>query len=338
MGTLKVRLFGGFEIQHDGQPLLQPASRRVRDLLCYLLLNRDRPQSRDHLAGQLWENFTESQARRCLNTTLWRLQGALAEKSARPTPYLHVDAQSICVAMGNDLWLDVAEFEALCASASQLDNGALHLRAALFRQAVALYTDDLLLDCFENWCLVERQRLQQLNLNGLFWLISYHSERGEAEAAIAYGRRILAFDSYREETHRDLIQLFLATGQRASALRQYLDFETAMRSDLGISLAPEMQAILEGIIGESVPAERPGPAISRATGTETGRRHAYDELRAALALMREAGGALDGAKTQLSNAAALLEDAAHQLDGGSGWSEITVAGTVKLRFATQSRA
>jgi DNA-binding SARP family transcriptional activator len=317
MGTLEIRLFGTFRLERDGQPLMRPSSRRVRDLLCFLLFNRDLPQSREHVAGLLWGDLGDRKARHCLNTALWRLHSVLGHEQTRVNPYLKVDAQSICFSTASDVWLDVAEFEARCASASQLAGRAPDVQAALYHQAVALYQGDLVVDCFEDWCLVERQRLQHRYLQALGWLLTHHSARKETDAAIDCGRRILAVDPLREEIHRDLIELYLAAEQPAMALRQYRTCETALSRELGIIPMPETQALHERIMRARAGTDRASrmfsgaaPAMPRDAGSER-------ELAAALARLHEAGSTLEVARVQLASAMTLVEQALRRLDGAA---------------------
>ena len=67
--ALRARLLGPVDLQLDDQPLPPLDSARAESLLAYLLLHRDAPQPRQHLAFLLWPGSTERQAqtnlRRC---------------------------------------------------------------------------------------------------------------------------------------------------------------------------------------------------------------------------------------------------------------------------------
>src|SRR6185312_13202009 len=76
-GGLEIKLFGVFMAERDGKPLDRLPSRKVRDLLAYLLLNRRTPRAREQMAALFWPELDGDKARHCLNTALWRLRGAL---------------------------------------------------------------------------------------------------------------------------------------------------------------------------------------------------------------------------------------------------------------------
>lgn len=73
---LEVRLLGKFEVRLDGDRIEIP-SRPAQTLLAYLILHAGTQQRHEKLAGLLWPDSTESNARRNLRTALWRLRTAI---------------------------------------------------------------------------------------------------------------------------------------------------------------------------------------------------------------------------------------------------------------------
>src|SRR5947209_7235963 len=111
MSALEIQMFGSLALTRDGQPVKRFPSKRVKDLLSFLLLNRGGPQQRERLAGLFWGDLDDQKARHCLNTSLWRLHQVLAQPKDAPHPYLRVDAQTIGFNTASGFLLDVAEFE-----------------------------------------------------------------------------------------------------------------------------------------------------------------------------------------------------------------------------------
>ena len=106
---LQVRLLGQFDVQRDGAPILIP-SRLAQSLLAYLLLTAGTAHRREKLAGLLWPDTTDENARRNLRQELWRLRKAI-ESSApgRGVPhFLLVDEITIAFDPRSDYWLDVS--------------------------------------------------------------------------------------------------------------------------------------------------------------------------------------------------------------------------------------
>ena len=80
MERLEIRLLGGFQLGRDGRILEQLPLRAARSLFAFLVLNRERPHTRDLLAGTFWPEFDESRARRRLSQALWQTQATLGEE------------------------------------------------------------------------------------------------------------------------------------------------------------------------------------------------------------------------------------------------------------------
>jgi DNA-binding SARP family transcriptional activator len=290
MATLEIRLLGALSVQRDGVALPRFPSRRAGDLLCYLLLARGALCPREQLAGLFWGDHAEARARHCLNTALWRLQRVLGPADSAGRPYLRVAPRALGVNLDSDTWLDVAEFEARCQLAERVAVDAPARAAALYAEAVELYTGDLLPDCYDDWALVERERLQRLYLRALARLLDWHAARGEHDAALDYGGRILARDPLREEVQRDVISVLLAAGQPHAALRHYRACETILRRELGVEPMPETQALLRRILGESaLPPARPADLVE------------------AIARLRDASAVFDHARARLQQAVELVE-------------------------------
>lgn len=314
MSTLEIRLFGSLSLERDGQQLPRFPSKRVRHLLCYLLLNGDAFHAREHLAGLFWGDRDERQARHCLNTTLWRLQTVLGPVStSRGQPYLRVDAQGIGFNVASDVRVDVAEFEARCRLAEQVGSASPAERAGLYRQAIAHYRGDLLPDCYEDWCLIERERLQRLYLRALARLLSYHAKVREWGPAIECAQRILDRDPLREEIHRDLIGLYLAAGQPAAALRQYQSCTTVLRRELGIDPMPETRRLLGGIVGAAGSVAIGGLAAVTPALPAPPAGNPVQEVGRAAERLRDAVTVFERVCGQLNEITGILEDLAVSL-------------------------
>jgi DNA-binding SARP family transcriptional activator len=305
VSTLRIRLFGSMEIERDGKPLARFPSRKVRDLFAYLALNRQSTHSREHLAGLFWGESDDDRARHSLNTALWRLNGVLTESGGgRARAQLRVTPQEIGFNASGDFWLDVAEFESRCALGEKASNA--DEQAALYAQAVSFYRAELLTDCYEEWCVLERERLHCRFLRALEQLLSYHARGRHTDVAIDYAKRILACDSLREEVHRQLIELYLTDGQPAAALRQYRQCEELLQRELAVQPMAETRALLTRILSAEhihvVPREAP-PApepMTPSTLAEMAR-----ELAASFALVQQAAAACTQAQARLQQLYAL---------------------------------
>ncbi len=307
--TLEIALFGRLSVQSAGRSLPQFPSGKVKHLFVYLLLNRHAVHPREQLAGLFWGDEDDQRARHCLNTALWRLNRILAQSGAGSAAYLRIDAQSIGFNTASDFQLDIDEFEGRCMLAEQIGPGAPDKRAALYRQAIACYRGDLLVDCYEDWCLVERERFRCLYTRTLGRLLTYYAAESEHDAAIDCARRILACDPLHEEVHRDLIGLYLAINRPADALRQYRTCEGLLARELAVEPMPETRALLTRIIGATAQSERRVRARTSVAAVALLTDDTLTQkLNIATVRLHEAVDTFDRGRMQLQEATTLIEE------------------------------
>jgi DNA-binding SARP family transcriptional activator len=320
MSTLEIKLFGTLRVQQPGQPMVRFPTRRVKDLFSFLLLNRHTLHSRETLAELFWDGAKDGNSRRCLNTALWRLNRALSEVAPGDHPFLRIDAQHIGFNTASDCRLDIAEFESRCLYAAELGTSSPEQQKALYQQAIALYQGDLLVDCYEEWCLIERDRLQRMYLRALDFLIGYYADRGEYAAGIDCATRLLACDPLREDVHRRAIDFYLAAGQPAAALRQYQACQTVLARELGTEPAPATRSLLPEVFRQA--CLTPGAAFSGDTPRPTTADDAPPTVSSGMTRPAEPANDLPAALVQLRQAIAELErahiqlrEAAHSVEG-----------------------
>jgi DNA-binding SARP family transcriptional activator len=266
--TLRVFLFGKFRAQLGEQVLTGLKASRVQELFCYLLLNRDRPHPRETLAGLLWGDTTTAQSKAYLRKALWQLQAGLDSQTELISgDILVVDADWVQINPRTGLWLDVAEFEQAFALVQGIPDRELESRhVQTLRDALDLYQGDLLEGWYQDWCLYERERLQNLYLTMLDKLMGYceiHHDREEHyEIGVIYGTLILRCDRARERTHRRLMRLHYLAGNRTAALRQYELCVAALKEELGVEPSRRTTALCEQIRADKLDA--PAPALGKA--------------------------------------------------------------------------
>src|SRR5579862_3494796 len=146
--VLHVRLLGDFSLALGDRQITGLTTPRLRSLLAYLVLHRDAPQQRQHLAFLFWPDATEAQARNNLRQLLHQLRQALPAVEQ----FLSSDSRVLHWRPIAPFHLDVAEFEQALtlANAAAQRNDQRALQAAL-EQADALYQGELLPSCYDEW-------------------------------------------------------------------------------------------------------------------------------------------------------------------------------------------
>jgi DNA-binding SARP family transcriptional activator len=221
-----LRLLGGFEFRRDDEAVPLPLS--VQRLVAFLALRR-RALQRLHVAGTLWIDSTEGHANASLRTALWRLQQVKPPLVTRTSTHLGL-AEGVPV--------DSAE---MAARAQRVLAGGPPDPADLARLAGA---GELLPDWYDDWVVIERERLRQLCLHALERLSA--DARAEArhadstEAALA----AVALEPLRESAHRAVIEAYLAEDNASEAIRHYRLFEALLESKLGLRPSARTQELV----------------------------------------------------------------------------------------------
>lgn len=216
----------------ESRPLPKPATAKAQSLLVYLVLHRDRPQSRERLVGMFWGDRPDKRARRSLATALWQIRRCFPIKS-----YIQADVHTVQFAFPGQLQLDAEDF---VTAASLPDIRSLEM-------AVSLYQGDFLDGFYDDWIINERYRLQSQYLEALTRLMHLHEKAGAYEAALETAVRLLDSDSLREEAHRVVMRALLYLGQRNAALKQYTLCRQIIAEELGVEPMPETHQLYQEI-------------------------------------------------------------------------------------------
>ncbi len=260
MKRLVIRLLGGFEAVLDGNPLVGFESDKVRALLAYLVMYAGWSQRREKLTGLLWPDSPESSAQACLRNALANLRQAIGDRQAK-SPFLCVTRQAITFEGAGDYWLDVADFEqAFQNNTTSLDGDRLHLE-----KAISLYRGPLLDGfsvpsiTFQEWLLLERERLNRQMVDALCRLTLCYAEEGLLEKALHHAWRQVELEPWEEKGQRLLIGLLAASGRRGEALAQYDHCCQMLRETLDVEPSAETVALHHQIlVGEvPIPSSRP---------------------------------------------------------------------------------
>ncbi len=253
MATVTFRLFGKLQICHDGESVTGLEAGKLYELLCYLLLHRTRVHPREVLASLFWGDYPTAHAKKHLRQALWQLQTALdpAMVGSQSDHLLLVDVAWVQLNPAVDVWVDVAAFEEACALGVDRPGRTLdEPTAQALRHAAQLYQGDLLEGCYQDWCLFERERLQNLYLALLDRLVDYCEAHQAYEEGRIYAERSLRRDPARERAHRQLMRLWYLAGDRTAALHQYRKCVVSLEEHLGVLPAARTTWLYEQICAD----------------------------------------------------------------------------------------
>ena len=254
MTRLAIAVLGGLDIHlGDADAPLNLPTRKSRAFLAYLALSPGMRRSREHLAGTLWERSAEEQARASLRQTLSSLRRVLP------------GADSLVGADSDSVWLDARAVEV---DALLFERHAAQGSAQALEHAVALYHGELLSgfslreERFEQWMTAERRRLHERAVQVFSDLVGHYTTADRPDRAVAVAHAMLAFDPSLEWAHRALMRLYLRTGRREAAFRQYQECTRILSEELGVAPAEETRRLALEVGREPSARGLPGPAAA----------------------------------------------------------------------------
>jgi DNA-binding SARP family transcriptional activator len=232
----RVTLLDGFSVRLAVSGTSQASSdlpNRIQRLVAHLCLS-NRP-ARTAIAGRLWPDVAEKQAHGNLRSALWSLH--------KNAPGL-VEVSSTYLALASGVRVDVHEL-------NDWARAALDPRVAVEELTVLddTLSGELLPGWYDDWVLLERERLSQLRAHALEVVAGRLAESGRYGQAIQAAYSAARAEPLRESAHRTVVRVLLAEGNVAEAVRVYQRFSVMLRRELDIVPTAQMTRLLSGLPG-----------------------------------------------------------------------------------------
>lgn len=225
--AISMHLLDGFQLLVGEQPVpVIPSSQRLLALLAL----HEGSITRAAVAATLWPRATAARAGACLRSALWRL--------VRP-PHLLVETNRERLRLGPSVRVDLHEVRSLVTAGRPLSE--------LTVPAAALAAD-LLPGWTEHWVATEREWARQVCLRALEVLSERFRARGDHFHAHQTALAAVRGDPLRESAHRRLIELHLADGNPAAAVRQFAEYQMLLRSELGVAPSEEIRTLVARVL------------------------------------------------------------------------------------------
>lgn len=255
MSSIEISLLGPMQVTVEGLAVPDFEADSARALLAYLVISREVPSPREVLAGLLWPEWSESDARRNLRSALYRVRMSIGDHGAEP-PFLDISRDAVQFSARSDYWLDVEAFTNLIdATRAHAHTAIEHCPVCIekFTEAAKLYRGDFMQGfsypsaALEEWIVVQREALHLQALDALHHLAAFHEWRGDYLEALSYARQQVALEPWRESAHRQWMRALALSGQRTAALAQYKTCRQILEVELGVEPETATQALYQAI-------------------------------------------------------------------------------------------
>jgi DNA-binding SARP family transcriptional activator len=254
--VILVHLFAGPYVSVDGRQC--PVPEGSKRLLAFVALRRSRVERR-YVAGMLWPAGDDGRAAGNLRSALWRLRAAGID-------VLHHDKWSLSLL--DQVRVDVHELEAwadriIAGSPRAADLDPVRLEAEAL---------DLLPGWYDDWTILERERLRQRVLHALEAQSQLLSKQGRHADAINAALAAIMAEPLRESAHRALIEAHLAEDNWAEAQRILHAYRALLDRELCVSPSRELVCLVEYAHDDRSGRRRssPPPASNAGTGMAGG--------------------------------------------------------------------
>ena len=241
----RVTLLDGFSL-HLGDPgssrPVEGLPHGIQRLVAQLCLSGRPPRAA--VAGRLWPDVPEDRAHGSLRSALWRLQ--------KVAPGL-VEVVGDVLALADGVRVDVHE---LGAWARRVQDPRSDLADVEVPDCGV--RGELLPGWFDDWVLLERERIRQLRMHALELAAGRLSDAGRNGEALQAAYAAVHAEPLRESAHRTVVRLHLAEGNLAEALRAYDRFRAMLAVELGVQPSEQMTRLVWGACRPPQPAV-PGP-------------------------------------------------------------------------------
>jgi DNA-binding SARP family transcriptional activator len=228
---ISMRLLGAFALRIGQQDVsLTPNAQR---LLAYLALER-RWTPRTTVATTLWPGTAPARAGGNLRSALWRITRAVGRV------IVTVHAQS--VRLDEDVDVDAVHVER---GANRCAESRTPVPEPL---DVDLLSVDLLPGWTDEWVVIHRECFRQVRLRALESLCAHHRRVGQLRQAMDLALTAVSAEPLRESAHRQLVQVHLAEGNVAEAVRQYDVYRRMLRQQLGLVPSPVMRQLVAPLL------------------------------------------------------------------------------------------
>jgi WD40 repeat protein/class 3 adenylate cyclase len=292
---LQIRLLGQFDIRLDGKRIVI-SSRSGQSLLAYLAMTAGTPHRREKLAGTIWPDSSDETARRNLRQELWRIRKAIPHEGLGETnDYLLSDEFTITFNPEADTWLDVAMLERPAADLQSMTS------------SLSLYQGELLPGFYDDWIVLERERIQALFEARMDQLVGRLVDEERWAAVQEQCERWLAFGNAPEPAYRALMLSYNARGDMARVSATYKRCVDDLREQFGVEPSTETHVLYNGLLRGSRGTRRAIPAQPSATVT-----FLFTDIQGSTRLLEKLG---EQYATSLAEHHQILRDAIRRWNG-----------------------
>ena len=232
--TLKIYLLGQFNIANDAQPL-QLNSRPAQSLLAYLAMTAGMTHRRERLAGLMWPESSDANARAYLRQALWRIRKALDDGALSPEEYLKISDLAVTFDAQSAYWLDV----------DQIQESDQNISLEELLQTADHYRGELLPGFYDEWIPPERDRIVAIYQGKMQQLLELLLLEQRWQEAIERGEQWIRLAHAPEQAFRALMKAYAGLDDQHLVKTTYERCQEVLEQELGLKPSGETVELYE---------------------------------------------------------------------------------------------
>lgn len=239
---VQIRCLGDLEVTigHRQIPRKDWQTKKAQMIFTFLILNRDRPVTRDKLIDIFYRQSSPEVAKNNLRSEIWRVNKALIWDK-----YIIYDSGFYRVNKDLRLEIDAEKFENLVNEVLAGENKSDKVMIEKARSAVDLYQDDFLSSFRHAWCSEMREYYLKLYIDILGIVGNFSMHKGELKEAHDIFQRILVKHPFDESGHFGIIKCYLGLGNRSRAVKHYEILKERLRSELNTTPSKRIEELIK---------------------------------------------------------------------------------------------
>ena len=223
----QLALLGGFELHDNGDTVALPMS--AQRVLAFVAL-QDHAVLRTYVACRLWLESSDDHATNSLRSALWRLRQSGCDVVEATGAKLRIASGVAVDAREASVWSQRLLAGEVDAVADEVNGYEL--------------LGELLPDWYDDWVVLERERLRELRAHALESLCERLTAEARFAEAMETVQAAVRLDPLRESAHRLLIRIHLAEGNQFEAVTHYRLYRRLLQDKLGLRPSPQMQQLM----------------------------------------------------------------------------------------------
>lgn len=242
---IKVYCFGNFQVYGKGDTKpVQWKTTKAMELFAYLAKNANKIISKEKILEDIWPDMDPQQTSKWLHTYIYQIRSVM--KNLGIGKSLIYKNKGYCLE-AKGISSDVDKFENMIKESTKKNTED---KIKCLENAICLYLGEYLEECYNQWVIDERQRLEQIYLLTLENLSKEYIEAKAYSRAVDCLHIMLKADPLLEKAHEMLMITYEKMNYRIAAIHQYEAFYQMLKSQLGIEPKIEMKNLYNRLLEE----------------------------------------------------------------------------------------